>query len=91
MNAKDKVKASENAYTKSIGILEDALDKDNEVDPQSFKAAVTLANNHIKLMNIVKGSEALGMAKQRYALDWANAYAQSKDELRQLLNKKALK
>ena len=89
MNAEEKVKATENAYTKSIALLEETIDG-NKVEDQAFKAAIAVSNQHIKLMNIVKGSEALKMAKQRYDLDWATAYAQTKEELRQQLDKKVL-
>jgi hypothetical protein len=90
MNAEDKVKATENAYTKSMALLEEAIDG-GKVEDQAFKAAIAVANGHIKLMNIVKGTEALSMARQRYDLDWSTAYAESKKELRQLLDKKVLK
>ena len=84
MNAEEKVKATENAYTKSMALLEEAIDG-NKVDEQAFKAALAVANGHIKLMNIVKGSEALAMAKKRYDFDWAVAYADNKKELKRLL------
>ena len=90
MNAEDKVKATENAYTKSMALLEEAIDG-GKVEDQSFKAALAVANGHIKLMNIVKGTEALSMASKRYDLDWASAYAKNKEELRNLLNQKQLK
>ena len=84
MDAEDKVKATENAYAKSIALLEEVIDGD-KVQDQAFKAALTVVNNHIKLMNIVKGSEALSMARQRYNLDWATAYSENKKELRGLI------
>ena len=86
MNAEEKVKATETAYTKSIALLEEAVDG-QKVEDQAFKAALTMVNGHIKLMNIVKGSEALMMANKRYSLDYATAYAENKKELRVLLQK----